>query len=91
MLKSTLSPGHIEVVDAEMLTVGDGLVCSTVTKAVRAEEVPQVLLAVTLTVPVVPVVAIILDVVLVPPHPPGKDHAKLVAPAEVVDINKLVD
>jgi hypothetical protein len=71
--------------------VGDGTNGLTVIKAVLGEDVPQPLLAVTVTFPVVPVLAIILDVVLEPLQSLGNDHSKLVAPAEVVDINKFVD
>ena len=71
--------------------MGDGTNGSTVIKAVLGEDVPQPLLAVAVTVPVVPVLAIILDVVLEPLQSLGNDQVKLVAPTEVVDKNKLVD
>ena len=49
-------------------------VAFTVIANVCAEEVPQLLEAVMLIVPLAPAVALMVFVELVPPHPPGNDQ-----------------
>ena len=58
----------------------------TVTDKVCEEDVPQLLIAVTLSVPAEPAVALIVLLVLVPLHPPGNVQPYEVAPLTVATL-----